>query len=57
MKIKEVMTRNVRLIEPTDTIRDAARLMAEMDAGIMPVREGDRLRVTACASIDGFRSL
>jgi CBS domain-containing protein len=37
------MTRDVRLIEPNQTIRDAARLMAEMDAGIMPVREGDRL--------------
>jgi CBS domain-containing protein len=43
MKVSEVMTRDVRLIEPTQTIRDAARLMAEMDAGIMPVREGDRL--------------
>jgi len=43
MKIKEVMTRDVRLIEPAHTIRDAARLMAEMDAGIIPVREGDRL--------------
>ncbi|QRM29120.1 CBS domain-containing protein [Microvirga sp. VF16] len=43
MKISEVMTRDVRLIEPTQTIRDAARLMAELDAGIMPVREGDRL--------------
>jgi CBS domain-containing protein len=37
------MTRDVRLIEPNQTIRDAARPMAEMDAGIMPVREGDRL--------------
>ena len=43
MKVSEVMTRDVRLIEPTQTIRDAARLMAELDAGIMPVREGDRL--------------
>ena len=43
MKVSEVMTQDVRLIEPTQTIRDAARLMAEMDAGIMPVREGDRL--------------
>jgi len=43
MKVSEVMTRDVRLIEPAQTIRDAARLMAEMDAGIMPVREGDRL--------------
>ena len=37
------MTRDVQLIEPTQTLRDAARLMAELDAGIMPVREGDRL--------------
>ena len=43
MRVSEAMTRDVRLIEPTQTIRDAARLMAEMDAGIMPVREGDRL--------------
>jgi CBS domain-containing protein len=43
MKVSEVMTRDVQLIEPTQTIRDAAKLMAEMDAGIMPVREGDRL--------------
>ena len=43
MKVSEVMTRDVQLIEPTQSIREAARLMAEMDAGIMPVREGDRL--------------
>ena len=43
MKVSEVMTRDVQLIEPTQTIRDAAQLMAELDAGIMPVREGDRL--------------
>ena len=43
MKINEVMTRDVQLIEPTQTIREAAKLMAELDAGIMPVREGDRL--------------
>jgi CBS domain-containing protein len=43
MKVREVMTRDVRLIEPTQTIREAARLMAELDTGIMPVREGDRL--------------
>src|SRR3712207_6806396 len=43
MRVGEVMTRDVRLIEPTQTIQDAARLMAELDAGIMPVREADRL--------------
>jgi CBS domain-containing protein len=43
MKVSEVMTRDVQLIEPTQTIQDAAKLMAELDTGIMPVREGDRL--------------
>jgi len=43
MRVSEVMTRGVQLIEPTQTIQEAARLMAELDAGIMPVREGDRL--------------
>jgi CBS domain-containing protein len=43
MKISKVMTRDVRLIEPTQTIQEAAQMMAELDTGIMPVREGDRL--------------
>src|SRR5215217_9126876 len=43
MKVSEVMTRDVQLIEPTQSIREAAKLMAELDAGIIPVREGDRL--------------
>jgi CBS domain-containing protein len=43
MKVSEVMTRDVQLIEPIQTIREAAKLMAELDAGIMRVREGDRL--------------
>ncbi len=43
MKVSEVMTRDVQLIEPTQSIQEAARMMAELDAGILPVREGDRL--------------
>jgi putative phosphoribosyl transferase len=43
MRVAEVMTRDVRLIEPNQTIRGAAELVAELDAGIMPVCEGDRL--------------
>jgi CBS domain-containing protein len=43
MKVSKVMTRDVRLIEPSQTIREAAQLMAELDTGIIPVREGDRL--------------
>ncbi len=43
MRVSEAMTRNVRLCTPGTTIRDAARIMAEIDAGSMPVGENDRL--------------
>jgi CBS domain-containing protein len=43
MRVSEAMTRDVRLASPDETIQDAARMMAEIDAGILPVREGDRL--------------
>jgi CBS domain-containing protein len=37
------MTRDVRLLSPDQTIREAAKLMAEIDAGAVPVGENDRL--------------
>jgi CBS domain-containing protein len=37
------MTRDVRVATPGQTIRDVARMMAEIDAGILPVGENDRL--------------
>ncbi|HEX6411919.1 MAG TPA: CBS domain-containing protein [Burkholderiales bacterium] len=37
------MTREVRVANPTQTIRDVARIMAEIDAGAVPVGENDRL--------------
>lgn len=43
MKISDCMTRKVRVIEPDMTLRDAARLMADLDAGVLPVGDGDRL--------------
>lgn len=43
MRVSEVMTREVRVANPDQTICDAARLMAELDAGVLPVGEGDRL--------------
>jgi CBS domain-containing protein len=43
MRIQEVMTRNVHLARPSQTIREAARLMADIDAGALPVGENDRL--------------
>jgi CBS domain-containing protein len=43
MKVKDVMTTNVRLAQPDQTIADAARAMAECDAGVLPVSDGTRL--------------
>src|ERR1043166_4295734 len=43
MQIKEVMTRDVDLIDPNMSIDKAARLMAEDDVGFLPVGENDRL--------------
>jgi CBS domain-containing protein len=43
MKVSEVMTRDVRLANPNETIADAARIMAEIDAGILPVGDQGRL--------------
>lgn len=43
MKISDCMTRKVRVIDPGMTLRDAARLMADLDAGVLPVGDGDRL--------------
>lgn len=43
MRVSEAMTRDVRVANPGQSIRDVARMMAEIDAGILPVGENDRL--------------
>ena len=43
MLVSEAMTHDVRLANPTQTIREAARMMADIDAGAVPVQENDRL--------------
>jgi len=43
MRVSEAMTREVRVANPTQTIRDVAKIMAELDAGAVPVGENDRL--------------
>ncbi|HLS82093.1 MAG TPA: CBS domain-containing protein [Steroidobacter sp.] len=43
MKVSEAMTREVRLVQPDQTLRDAAQLMAELDIGALPVQDNDRL--------------
>jgi len=41
--VAEVMSRNVELANPNDTVQQAAAAMAKTDAGILPVGEQDRL--------------
>lgn len=43
MKVRDAMTRDVKVASPSQTIRDAARMMAEIDAGSLPVGDNDRL--------------
>ena len=43
MLVSKAMTHNVRLTSPHQTIQEAARIMAEIDAGALPVGENDRL--------------
>jgi CBS domain-containing protein len=43
MKVSEVMTLDVRVVTPDQAIQTAAKLMADVDAGVLPVGENDRL--------------
>ncbi len=43
MKISDVMTPDVQLCTPEDTVRDAAEAMAELDVGLLPVAQDDHL--------------
>lgn len=43
MKISEIMTRDVHVVTPQQTLREAAELMRREDIGSLPVAENDRL--------------
>ncbi len=43
MKVSECMTRDVEIANPDMSLREAAKLMADCDAGALPVGENDRL--------------
>ena len=43
MRVSEAMTREVRIATPGQSIRDVAKMMADIDAGAVPVGENDRL--------------
>jgi CBS domain-containing protein len=43
MKVREAMTPDVRVCNPDQTIQEAARMMASLDAGVLPVADNDHL--------------
>jgi CBS domain-containing protein len=42
MQVNQVMSINVRVAGPDDTLRKIAQTMAELDAGVLPVCDGQR---------------
>jgi CBS domain-containing protein len=43
MQVHDVMSKDVKIVSPTDTIDKAANLMRQIDCGALPVGENDRL--------------
>ena len=43
MKVSDVMTRNVEVISPDASLREAARKMDNLNVGVLPVCDGQRL--------------
>jgi CBS domain-containing protein len=43
MKLKDIMTKNVEIITPEISLKDAAMRMKDLNIGILPVGENDRL--------------
>ena len=43
MQVREIMSKDVKIASPKDTIQKAAKLMKQVDCGSLPVGENDRL--------------
>jgi len=43
-QVKDVMTRDVEIISPNDSLKDAAEKMRTLNVGPLPVCDGDRLK-------------
>jgi CBS domain-containing protein len=43
MQVSQAMSKDVRIASPNQSICDAAKMMAKIDAGALPVGENDRL--------------
>src|SRR4051812_3939123 len=61
MKVKEIMTREIDVVSPETTLRDAAERMSSLDVGVLPVCHKDCLvgmitdrDITVRATADGL---
>jgi CBS domain-containing protein len=43
MRVSDVMTSDVKIMSPDETIKQAAMMMSKMEIGLLPVGENDRL--------------
>jgi len=43
MLVKEAMSRDVKTVGPDQALREAAKIMLDIDAGALPVNENDKL--------------
>jgi CBS domain-containing protein len=43
MQVQDLMTHDVTTVNPEESLKKAARLMADLDVGALPVRQDDRL--------------
>ena len=43
MLVKEAMSRDVKTVNPTQALQEAAKIMLDIDVGALPVGENDRL--------------
>ena len=61
MKLEAIMTRNVEVVRPEQTLDEAAGKMRTLDVGLLPVCKGDKLvgtltdrDITVRASAEGY---
>ncbi len=43
MKVKDIMTKEVEIVQPSDSLKEEAQKMRVRDVGFLPVCDGDRL--------------
>src|SRR6185503_3670579 len=60
MELRDIMTRNVEIVSADSSLKEAATKMRELDVGLIPVCDGDRLQgmvsdrdITIRATADG----